>query len=69
MTSYLQLRESDLFARRGRIAQLSFFFCEEVFRAVAHEDRRSIDRCYRAHHTNEVERTNILAPGLKKLRF
>src|SRR6266704_1413960 len=67
ITSFLQLRESDLFGR-GRIAQLSFFFLRRSFFARgAAEGRRSIDRRYRAHHTNEVERANILAPGFRRL--
>src|SRR5207244_2149663 len=54
ITSYLQLRESDLFVPPWRDPPPSSHssFCEEVFSRAAHAG------------TNEVERTNILAPGI-----
>jgi hypothetical protein len=60
-----QLRESDLYGR-GRIAQLSFFFLRRSFFACS---RGAVSPCLSAptqrggYSTNEVDRTNILAPG------
>jgi len=61
-----QLRESDLYGR-GRIAQLSFFLLRRSFFACSHG---AVPPCLSAptqrggYSTNEVDRTNILAPGV-----
>jgi hypothetical protein len=46
-TSFLQLRESDLYGR-GRIAQLSFFFLRRSFFALTCRKSAVTDRRYRA---------------------
>src|SRR6202011_6100864 len=73
ITSFLQLRESDLFVPPWRDASPSSHssFCEEVFsRTFLEQPSRlrpwSVHRqgCLCHDGTNEVDRTNILAPGL-----
>ena len=48
----------------GRIAQLSFFFLRRSFFAGLCRRSTVVDRRYRKR-TNEVERSNILAPGFR----
>jgi len=61
-----QLRESDLYGR-GRIAQLSFFLLRRSFFACSHgavSPYLSAPTQRSGYSTNEVDRTNILAPGV-----